>query len=192
MADVELPNPEDVEEQRKDNFTKAVALSVAVYAVVLAIASLGGNNATKEANMTRLNESNQWAYYQAKADRENQYRIARSRLQLDLLSMSGEQREEAEKKLAEYEAAEKRYNSEKQDIEVEAKKYQTELKVHLRKDPYFDYAEVLLQIAIVIASVSMLANSRPVYFLSILIALGGAFLTINGFLLTVSLPFLES
>lgn len=192
MADIELPNPDDVAEQRRDTFTKRVALTVACYAVVLAVASLGGNNAAKETNLNQQHYSNQWAHYQARAVREHQYRIARERMQLDLASFPPDRRAEAEKLLAFFTAEVARYQADKKENEQDAKKFEELRDLNLRKDPYFDYAEVLLQIAIVLASVSMLANSRPVYFVSILTALLGALLTLNGYLLKFSLPFLES
>lgn len=59
------------------------------------------------------------------------------------------------------------------------------------KDPTFDFAEVLLQIAIVTASVSILSASRPLYGVSGAFALVGALLCLNGYLLLVPrLPFL--
>ena len=48
MSEVELPNPEELEEAAGKRFSKRVALTTAIYAVLLAITSLGGNNATKE------------------------------------------------------------------------------------------------------------------------------------------------
>lgn len=57
--------------------------------------------------------------------------------------------------------------------------------VYQVKNPYFDYAEVLLQSAIVV-SVSLLASSPPVF------AVLGAFLTPNGYTLLVKVPFLGS
>ncbi len=58
------------------------------------------------------------------------------------------------------------------------------------KGPYFDYAEVLLQIAVVMASISMLSRSRAVFALSAVLALLGTLLTVNGFGLFVKVPFL--
>ena len=46
--EVELPNTEELEEIRGKTFTKRVALTTAIFAVMLAITSLGGNNAMKE------------------------------------------------------------------------------------------------------------------------------------------------
>jgi hypothetical protein len=50
---------------------------------------------------------------------------------------------------------------------------------------------VLLQIAIVMSSVSIIANSRPVFIFSIGAAVLGSLLTLNGFLLLFRLPFLH-
>jgi hypothetical protein len=44
VAEVELPNPEELRERAEDRFGRRVALVTAVYAVILAVASLGGNN----------------------------------------------------------------------------------------------------------------------------------------------------
>ena len=48
MPEVEIPKPEELEEIRNKGFTRRVAITTAVYAVMLAIAALGGNNAMKD------------------------------------------------------------------------------------------------------------------------------------------------
>ena len=48
MADIELPNPEEIAELKAKTFTRRVALTTAIYAVILAISSLGGSNSTKD------------------------------------------------------------------------------------------------------------------------------------------------
>lgn len=50
---------------------------------------------------------------------------------------------------------------------------------------------MLLQIAVVIASVSIMSASRPIFFFSLALALLGAFLTFNGYTLFFRLPFLH-
>jgi DNA polymerase III alpha subunit (gram-positive type) len=187
MADVELPNPDDIEELRQKSFTRLVALTVAVYAVVLAVSSLGGNNAAKEMMMAQLEASNQWSFYQAKAMREALHRLEKLRLkEVDLTvrgaTLSSEERQKLETLLAEIAREEERYTREKKEIEEEARRQQSIQQENLKKDPYFDYAEVLLQIAIVLASVAMLASSRPVFGLSLILAVIGTLLAINAFL----------
>jgi hypothetical protein len=81
--------------------------------------------------------------------------------------------------------------SDKKEIEKEARKLEHERDLYRTKDPYFDYAEVMLQIAIVCSSVAILATSRPMLFVSLALASIGVLMTINGFLLVVKVPFLQ-
>ena len=193
MAEVELPNLEELHERGEDRFGRRVALVTAVYAVMLAIASLGGNNAMKEMLLAQQLSSDQWAFYQAKVIREHLYRAQKLRLEADLLERGASIKPEVREALGalrqKFAEEEKRYGAEKKDIEKTAKQLEHERDVNRNKDPYFDYAEVLLQIAIVMASISILSKSRPMFFFSLALAAGGALLAVNGFTLLVTIPF---
>lgn len=196
MAEVELPHPEELEEMKAKAFTRRVALTTAIYAVVLAIASLGGNNAMKEMLLAQQQASDQWAFYQAKVIREHQYRAQKLRLEAELAergsAMKPETRQKFEVLTAKFAEEEKRYNSEKKEIEKDARKLEHERDVNRAKDPYFNYAEVLLQIGIVMSSVAILSNSRPMYLFSLIVAVLGAFLSLDGYTLLVKIPFLHA
>src|SRR5215469_17099185 len=121
MAEVELPNPKEIHEHGSDPFGRRVALVTAIYAVLLAIAALGGNHAMKEMLLAQQKASDQWAYYQAKVIREHQYRGQKLRLEADLLergaTMKPEARERLEALLRKSDEEEQRYNTEKKDVE---------------------------------------------------------------------------
>lgn len=193
MSEVELPNTGELEEIRGKKFTRRVALTTAIYAVVLAITSLGGNNAMKEMLLAAQQSSDQWAFYQAKVIREHLYRSQKMRLEIDLIErsdrMKPEVKEKVEALLKKLSDEEARYGAEKKEIEQEAKKLEHERDVNRSKDPYFDYAEVLLQIAIVMASVSILSASRAVFVFSMVSAFLGAIFCLDGFLMFFHLPF---
>jgi hypothetical protein len=195
MAEVELPNPGELEEIRAKAFTKRVALVTAIFAVILAISSLGGNNAMKEMLLAQQQSSDQWAFYQAKVIREHLYRNQKMRIEADLLergtTIKPEMRKHYESMLRKMDEEEARYNKEKKEIEREAKKLEHERDINRSKDPYFDYAEVLLQISIVMASISILAVSRPVFYFAVVLASLGGLMSLNGFLLIFKLPFLH-
>jgi hypothetical protein len=192
MAEVELPNPEELHERREDHFSRRVALVTAVFAVLLAIAALGGNHAMKEMLLAQQKSSDQWAFYQAKVIREHQYRGQKLRLEVDLVERGAAVKPEARQKLEEltkkFGEEEKRYNEEKKDIEKEAKKLEHERDRWQARDPYFLFAEALLQIAIVMSSVSILSRSRFIFGFSLLLAACGALLTVNGFFPFFHLP----
>ena len=193
MVEVELTNAEELEEIRGKAFTKRVALTTAIFAVILAITSLGGNNAMKEMLMAQQQSSDQWAFYQAKVLREHLYRGQKLRLEIDLIErgswMKPEVKERVEVMLKKMTDEEARYNAEKKEIEKEAKKLEHERDVNRDKDPYFDYGEVLLQIAIVMASVSILSGSRPVFYFALVGAILGSLFSINAFFLIFRIPF---
>jgi hypothetical protein len=193
--EVELPNPEELSEKAESRFGRRVALVTAVFAVILAIAALGGNHAMKEMLLAQQQSSDQWAFYQAKVIREHQYRGQKLRLEADLLergaAMKPEARQRLEALLKKFDEEEKRYNAEKKDIEKEAKRLEHERDVFQARDPYFLLAEALLQIAIVMSSVSILARSRLIFFFSLALAVVGVVLTANGYLLAFKLPFLH-
>jgi Domain of unknown function (DUF4337) len=194
VAEIELPNPEELEERRDKTFSRRIALVTAVYAVVLAIASLGGNNAMKEMLIAEQEAANQWAYYQSKVIREHLNRGNKMVLETQLAepsSLKGAEREKFEALAKKFADEEKRMVVDKKEIEPKARAFEAERDRNQTKDPYFDYAEVLLQIAIVCASVSILSTSRPMFWFSSVLAVLGALSTINGFLLVFRLPFLH-
>jgi hypothetical protein len=193
MADVEIPDPKEAEEKGSDPFTKKIALCVAVYAVALAVTALGGSNAGKDMVMAQQRASNQWAYYQAKVMRENLYVLAAEGLELEIeeAAEKSKAKELREKKIAQYRKKAETYKAEKEEIMAEAKKFEEERDTAARRDPYFDYAEVLLQISIVLASIAMLSGKRWSFYLSIVLALVGAFLCVNGYGLFLKVPGLE-
>ena len=194
MAEIELPKPEELEEIKMHAFTRRVALTTAIFAVILAISSLGGSNAMKEMILAQQQASDQWAYYQAKTGREHFYRGQKMRLELDLLekeTLKPEIRQRYETLLKEMATQEERYGKERKDIEKEARKLEHERDIARDKDPYFDFSEVLLQIAIVMATVAILSQSRAIFGVALGAAVFGALLGLNGFFLFFHLPFLS-
>ena len=99
MAEVELPKPEELHEHRADHFSRRVALVTAIFAVLLAIAALGGNHAMKEMLLAQQKSSDQWAFYQAKVIREHQYRGQKLRLEVDLIERGDTMKPEAREKI---------------------------------------------------------------------------------------------
>ncbi|MET1045106.1 MAG: DUF4337 family protein, partial [Hyphomicrobium sp.] len=58
----------------------------------------------------------------------------------------------------------------------------------MKQDPYFDYAQALLQIAIVLASVALISGGNMLLYFSFVLGGIGAVLTVGGFTLAFPLP----
>jgi hypothetical protein len=193
VAEVDVPDPDELHERFEGRFGRRVALVTAVIAVILAIASLGGNNATKEMLLSQQQSSDQWAFYQAKVIREHLYRAQRQRLEVDIAllpaSVPADARQRLEALAARFGEEEKRYGAEKKEIEKDAKTREAARDRNQARDPYFDYAEALLQIAIVMSSISIISKSRPAFVAGLVLAMLGTLLAVNGFTLLVDVPF---
>jgi len=186
VAEVELPNPEELEERRDKSFSRRVALTTAVYAVILAVASLGAGNAMKHMLLAQQQSSDQWAFYQAKVIRE----VMQAEL-ADVAAARGPRQEKVQALATRFADEEKRYNAEKKDIEKDAKKLEHDRDHYRTRDRYFEFAEVFLQIAIVCSSVAILATSRAMFIFSMVMAALGVLGTLNGFLLFARVGLLD-
>jgi hypothetical protein len=137
--------------------------------------------------------ANAYSFYQAKNIRQTDYKIAADDLRIQLASekLSPAAKQMAEKKLEAYEKNIARYESEpetgdgKKELMEKAKEHEHERDIALRQDPWFDYAEALLQIAIVLTSVAILTGTTALFWVPCILGLMGILSTINGFMLFI-------
>jgi len=183
----------------KETYNRWVGVYIGVLAVLLAICNVGGANATKDATHSNIAAANTWAFFQAKNIRRNSIGLAADDLELMLAAMPA-MPEEAKRKFEDkIKAYREQYRSlttdpQKQEgldeLFVKGKLLELERDVALRKDPYFDWSQALLQIAIVLASVYLIVGNVGLLGLSAGLGALGTLLMLNGFTLALRLPFL--
>jgi hypothetical protein len=181
----------------KDELNKWVGVYIGVLAVLLAICGVGGANAAKDATRANIEASNTWAFYQAKTIRRTSYTLAADELELMLASepgMAGPTRKAVEDKIKSHRAEADRLKKDPLDgtdaLQAKGRTLETERDIALRKDPYFDWSQALLQIAIVLASVHLIIGNLLLLGLSAGLGGLGVLLMINGYTLWVALPLL--
>jgi len=184
-------------EKEQDLFKKRAAIAIAVCAMLLAICGLGGQNATKEALNENILASNFYNFFQAKNMRQTTYILAANELELAWSNdpaLPAEAKAALRAKIEDYKKTIARYESEpetqegKKELLVRAREHEEKRDHALAQDPYFDYAEALLQIAIVLISVSIIAEQVWLAFMGGGLGIIGALLTLNGYLLLVKIP----
>jgi hypothetical protein len=180
------------------NFRKLTGIYLGIVAMLLAITALGGSNATKTMTNANIQASDIYGYYQAKDIRQTVYRVAAEQLEAQLLARPGmpdAARSKIEDAIKRYRDRAERYESDlstgagKQELLAKAKEWEAKRDHAAERDPNFDFAEALFQIAIVVGSVSIVAASRSLVKLSGVLAVAGTLLMLNGYFLLVHLPF---
>lgn len=181
----------------KDKRDKWIGVYIGILAVLLAICGVGGGNAAKDATRANIEASNTWNFFQAKNLRRNQVRIQAEDLDLRLKTeggLSAEARKLIEDKITSYKQLDQRLTSEPatgeglDELFKKGKGLEAERDVALRKDPYFDYAQALLQIAIVLATVVLIVPQLWLLGVSAGVGVVGILLMLNAFTLAFAIP----
>jgi hypothetical protein len=179
------------------NFRRLTGIYLGVIAMLLAITSLGGSNATKTMTNANIQASDTYAFYQAKYLRQTAFRLAADQLEAQLVinpTMSDTAKAKIQDHIKRWRMTADRYESDpqsgqgKQELLAKAKEWDAKRARAAERDPNFDFGEALFQIAIVLGSVSIVAVSRPLLGLSGLLAIAATLLMINGYFLLVHLP----
>lgn len=186
-------------DRETDKFKQRAAIGIAILAMLLAITGLGGQNATKEALNSNILASNAYNFFQAKNMRQTSFTLAADMFELAFANdpnLPEAARASLKAKVDQYRKTSARYESEpetqegKKELLARAREHEGRRDHALRQDPYFDYAEALLQIAIVLISVAIVAEVTWLSFLGGALGVLGALLMINGYLLLVEVPWL--
>ncbi len=176
-----------------------IGVYIGVLAVILAICSMGGGNASKEATLKNIEATNVWGFFQAKNMRRHTLRLEVDQLELTVLSnpaLTAEARAAIEAKIADYKKIDAELTSNPKTNEGldelfnRGKALEAERDVAMRQDPYFDYGEALLQIAIVLGGVAIISGGSTLLITSAVMGTLGTFMTINGFSLFLDIPFI--
>ena len=179
------------------NFRKYTGIYLGIIAMLLAITALGGAHATKTIVNANIQASDTYGFYQARNIRQTAYQIAAEGLEADLVaqpSMPEAARAKIEQMAKRYRDRVDRYESDpstgdgKKELLAKAQVLEARRDQAAERDPNFDFAEALFQIAIVLGSVSIVAASRPLVHLSGILAIAGTLLMLNGYFLFVHLP----
>jgi hypothetical protein len=188
----------DAERENSRRRDKLVGVYIGVLAVVLAISSLGGNNADQDATQQNIAASNIWSFFQAKNARRQALRLHSDELDVMLKTtpaMPDDVKKSIEAKIADYKVQDKTLTSDPKtgegldELFTKGKALEAQRDEALKRGPYFDYGQALLQIAIVLASVAIISEGTFLLVISIVLGGLGMISTIGGFTLAFPLPF---
>jgi len=170
---------EHAEHAKHDPALARVTLTMAVLAVVVATVSLLGHRAHTEEVVLQNRVSDEWAYYQAKSIRRHSDE--------QFMDMAGiitaKNSEQAAKVEEKYHAEAERYRDEQKDLDAEAHKLEQETAQERKRADRYDLAEVFLEVALVITSITLLSGRRSFWYAGIVMGIAGIGITVTGLLI---------
>lgn len=159
-----------------DPMLRPVSLTMAILAVVVAIVSLAGNLGHTAEIILQDQISNGWAHYQAKSSRGHE-----SEMFSDLAGALDARPDIVERSLQEkYRKDAKRYSAQKIALFNETKGLESKSEWVTTEAHYYDTGEVLLDIALVITSITLLSNRRAYWHVGMFLGAGGAMIAAAG------------
>jgi shikimate kinase len=185
------------QEENQKSRDRWIGVYIGILAVLLAVCAMGGGNAAKEATIKNIEASNNWGFFQAKNLRRQMIRLQTEEYEFLLASQPGlpeSARATIQARIQQYKDQDKLLTSDPKSGEgldelfAKGKSLEEQRDVAMRKDPYFDYGQALLQIAIVMASIAIISGGNLLLGVSAVLAAIGTLITINGFTLFWSIP----
>jgi Domain of unknown function (DUF4337) len=148
---------------------RPVAFTMSVLAVLVAVTTVLGHRTHTEAVLYQNKATDQWNLYQAKKIRSNNTQLAS-----DLLSVMTVTDKAAAAKIAEsYADHQAKWKADLKQEQEKAEALEARVEHAEARASRFDLAEALLEIGLVVTSVTLLTRSRAYWYLGLAFALAG-------------------
>lgn len=142
-----------------------IALSISVIAALLALVTVLSHRDHTDAVLMQARASDIWSQYQAKKIRSES--TANS---IDLLQLQPAGNPSATSaKIAEYKTHIAHWNEDLAEEEKQAREFEHEVEIAERKAARYDFGEALLQISIVLSSITLITRKHAYWILGMLV-----------------------
>jgi Domain of unknown function (DUF4337) len=160
---------EHAEHGSHESTLRPVAFTMSLLAVLVAVTTVLGHRTHTEAVLTQNQATDQWNYYQAHKIRSNDTELA-----ADLLGVVAISNRAAADKLAQsYADRQKKWADDLKRAQQKAEALEAEVTRTEARAGRFDLAEALLEIGLVITSVTLLTRSRFYWYLGLVFSAAG-------------------
>lgn len=165
------------QENARENHMYAVSFSISVLAVLVALVTVLSHRAHTAAVLNQARASDEWALYQARRIRQTSINSAS-----DLLTILAPASPAAQAKLNDYKSHAAKFESDLRESEHRARHLEEQVEIQEHRAGRYDAGEALLQIAVVLASITLLTRQRIYWFVALTIGFVGVLFTAFGFL----------
>ncbi len=170
---------EHAEHGSQESAMRPVAFTMSVLAVLVAVTTVLGHRTHTEAVLTQNKATDRWNFYQAHKIRAND-----TELIADLLGAVAIAHPDVAQKIEKaYADHQSKWAQELKDEQDEAKALEEKVESAESRANRFDLAEALLEIGLVVTSVTLLTRSRIYWYLGIVFSCAGIASVVSAFFL---------
>ena len=170
---------ENLEQGAKEEPLRPVAFTMSVLAVVLAVTTVMGERTHADAIINQNLATDQWNDYQAHKIRSNDEELVTGLMSVVALS----DKEAAAKKVKAFADQIEKSTGEQNQLQAEANALQAKVKQGEARSDRFDLGEVLLEIGLVIVSITLLTRSRVYWHVGLAVSALGVVAAASAFFL---------
>lgn len=161
----------EANEAKEESLTR-ISLAISILAVLVAMVTVLGHRSHTEAILMQSRAADQWNLYQAKKIRMDNLSVT-----VDLLPMQPfASAPGAVAKLQEYKAHIQKWKSDLVEEQDKAHEYEHEVHLAERRAGHYDLGEALLQIAVVLSSITLFTRRRSYFFFGLGLGVLGIFI----------------
>jgi hypothetical protein len=170
---------EHAEHGEHDRMMRPVALTMTFLAVLVAVTTVLGHRTHTEVVLNQDKATDKWGEYQAQKTRS--YNTS---LSIDLMKVLTITDKETAKKLVEgYREHQEKWAEETKEDMAEARELEAEVEKAEAKAIHFDFGEALLEIGLVITSITLLTHKRIYWFVGLGFSVIGIVAAVMGVLM---------
>ena len=179
---MEANEPQELQEHAEhgahDTTMRPVAFTMAVLAVLVAIATVLGHRTHTEAVLEQNRATDQWNEYQAKKIRS--YNTFLESQLLGVVSLAD--KDKAAKAIKDNADHQAKWNEDLKEEQEKAAEFEKGVALAERRADRYDLGEALLEIGLVVTSVTLLTRSRIYWYFGMVFAGAGVISAITAFL----------
>ena len=165
--------PHHVEHQAQ----KQIGIAISVIAVIMAIVAALAKGEANDMIVKEVKASNGYAWYQSKRQRSYVNEIEIKRIEFELAGSPSEaQRKLLEEQTRKLKAKNAEYESENKSIVAGADADKKSAEIAAHRHHWFEYGEILLHIAVVLCSLTLLTEQNLFYRLGLAATIAGIIL----------------
>ena len=157
-----------VKEGGEESLTN-ISLAISILAVLVAMVTVLGHRTHTEAVLMQARATDQWNLYEAKKIRQDSLAVVID--QMALFPTTDAKATAA--KVAEYKAHMAKWTNDLKEESDQANDYQAEVRKAEKKATRFDIGEALLQIAVVLSSITLFTRRKSFFYGGLLLGTAG-------------------